>query len=228
MISVIIPTLNAGNTLANTLASLESLRGHIEVLVIDTGEAKDTQHYSTQYDWVHWLCAEPGRGPQLIAGVEAASGDILLFLHGDTVLVDGWVDAVLHAVNQPGFVLGAFTFKLDHPGWKFRVVERGVAWRCRRYNLPYGDQALFTTSEMYQELGGFPPIPLMEDVELVWKARTRGKVTLLPLEASTSAEKWLNDGVWNRTLKNWKFYRSYKKKRSDAFELAREYYTAQD
>jgi GT2 family glycosyltransferase len=148
---------------------------------------------------------------------------VFLFLHSDTVLEGNWIEAIGSAVKRSDFVLGAFRLRLDAARWRYRILEFFVGWRCRCFNLPYGDQSLFTSRKNYEAWGGFLPIPLMEDVELVWKARCKGRLTFLPLHSITSAAKWERDGFWRRTIKNWTFYLTYKKQHRNAWELARTY-----
>jgi rSAM/selenodomain-associated transferase 2/rSAM/selenodomain-associated transferase 1 len=223
MISVVIPTFRSGEKLKRTLSSLRPHAAALEIIVVDTEDCIDTVACQPSFPDVRWFAAPTGRGPQQNAGASAATGDILLFLHSDTRLQAGWIKAVEQAVARPGFTLGAFRFKLDQPGLIFRGIEAGVRLRNRLFQLPYGDQALFTSREIFTALGGFPDQSLMEDVELVWKARKRGRVRILPLEAISSADRWRNDGVWRRTWINWRTYLRYKYLRSKPDVLVHAY-----
>ncbi|MFT5124294.1 MAG: rSAM/selenodomain-associated transferase 2/rSAM/selenodomain-associated transferase 1 [Kiritimatiellia bacterium] len=223
MISVIIPTWRSGSKLQRTLTSLQPLASQLEIIIVDTEDLADTHAYQSAFPACLWLSAPKGRGPQQNAGASAATGDILLFLHSDTLLAEGWIPAVEQAVTRPGFILGAFRFTLDPSKPVFRLIEDGVRLRNRLLQLPYGDQALFTTREQFDSLGGFPNQPLMEDVELVWKARRRGKLTFLPLAATTSAERWQRDGVFKRTWINGRTYWSYKHQKARAETLVTTY-----
>ena len=222
-LTVVIPTFRSGPQLARTLDFLSADKEHLEVIVVDAGDAEDSKTFQSVFPWVRWMVAAPGRGIQLRAGVEVASNQALVFLHSDTVLEAGWMAAIERATGEDAFVLGCFRLHLEHSGLRFRFIERVVALRCLVFQLPYGDQCLFTTRARYDEMGGFPAIPLMEDVELVWKAQQLGRLTRLNLRATTSAEKWLRDGVIKRTWKNWRTYWAYKRSRSDAWELAKHY-----
>jgi hypothetical protein len=102
--------------------------------------------------------------------------------------------------NRPGDA-AVFTFRLDDPAWQARLIERGVALRGRLLALPYGDQGLLISRQMYEEVGGFRPLPLMEDVDLIRRIG-RGRLDTLDIAATTSAERWRQDGWWRRSARN--------------------------
>jgi rSAM/selenodomain-associated transferase 2 len=196
-LSIVIPALNASAMLADCLAAL---RGTDEIIVVDGGSTDHTPEIATQLG-AKVIPAKRGRGTQLHAGASAASGDWLLFLHADTLLGRGWRSAVAaHAASAPDHA-GHFDFALDDPAWQARLIERGVAVRVRLLALPYGDQGLLISRTLYSELGGFRPLPLMEDVDL---ARRIGKHRLRRLDATalTSAERWRRDGWLRRSTRN--------------------------
>jgi GT2 family glycosyltransferase len=140
---------------------------------------------------------------QLAAGAAAASADWLLFLHADTRLQPGWAEAVRRFTADPANRQKAacFRFRLDDPSPQARRVERLVAWRCRRLGLPYGDQGLLIHRTYYDELGGFKPVPLMEDVDLVRRIGRRN-IVMLAADALTSAARYRRDGYWLRPVRN--------------------------
>ncbi len=198
-LSVIIPTLNAAATLGATLASLD---GVPEVIVADGGSSDRTREVARQ-SGARIVNSEKGRGRQLAAGAEAASGDWLLFLHADTTLEDGWKRAVDGHIADPANERRAATFRfaLDDGSAEARRLERMVAWRAGTLGLPYGDQGLLIQRNFYGSLGGFRPLPLMEDVDLVRRIGRRRLVTL-PVAARTSAKRWRDEGWVNRSLRN--------------------------
>jgi rSAM/selenodomain-associated transferase 2 len=166
------------------------------------------------------LPSPAGRGGQLDAGARAARGDWIVFLHADTRLEAGWREAILHLpASCPG---GAFRFAVDSPRAGFRLVEWGVGWRCRLFALPYGDQALFARREAYVRAGGFPHLPLMEDVAFVRRLRREGRLALLGPRAFTSPRRWERRGIPATTLRNLWFLARYLAGRSPE-KLAREY-----
>ncbi|WP_172354795.1 MULTISPECIES: TIGR04283 family arsenosugar biosynthesis glycosyltransferase [Thermoleptolyngbya] len=200
VISVIIPTLNEAAELPSLLETL-SPSGTLEVIVADGGSQDDTRAIAQQYGAtvVH---SAPGRARQMNAGAAAAMGKTLLFLHADTRLPQKFPHLVQQTLAQPGVVLGAFDLLIDGTLPGLRWVERGVRWRSRWFSLPYGDQALFLRTDTFWQLGGFPEVPILEDLKLVRKAQTLGKVAIAPAVVSTSARRWEALGVWQTTLIN--------------------------
>jgi len=197
MLSVVIPTLNAAHTLRETLATLA---GAEEILVADGGSSDGTASLAAAFG-ARVIGAPRGRGPQLAAGVAAARCEWLLLLHADTRLAPGWQDvARAHMATAPRRA-GYGRFALDCADPRARRLERAVAWRCRVFGLPYGDQGLLIHRDLLREVGGVQPLPLMEDVDLV---RRLGKQRLagLDIAATTSAEKWQRDGWHRRSLRN--------------------------
>jgi rSAM/selenodomain-associated transferase 2 len=175
-VSAIIPTLNAAATLAHPLAALRGAVIVTEVVVVDGGSGDETIPLAHAAG-VRVMEAARGRGTQLAAGAGAALGDWLLFLHADCRPEPGWEAAVRAFCAAPNGDerAGYFDFALDDPAPWARRMERIVAWRCRNFALPYGDQGLLIARSLYEMVGGFAPLPLMEDVDLVRRlGPTRG------------------------------------------------------
>ena len=135
-------------------------------------------------------------------GADAASGALLLFLHADTLLPDGWPEMVREAMADPLVTIGAFRFRLDRSGPFQRWAERAVDWRVRLFKLPYGDQALFVKASVFRELGGYAGMPLMEDVDLVRRLKRYGRLSYLEAPVTTSARRWEKNGPLRTTLTN--------------------------
>ena len=200
-LSVILPTLNAAHRLPQALASLAPWPT-AERIVVDGGSSDGSRLLAEQEN-CRLLSSEPGRGRQLAAGAEAASGDWLLFLHADTRLSPGWAPVVSGFIAAADSQQRAGFFRLrfdcDHPG--ARRIERLANWRAERLGLPYGDQALLISRTLYRQCGGFRPLPLMEDVELVRRLGRR-RLKPLPAETLTSARKYYRDGWLARPAMN--------------------------
>jgi rSAM/selenodomain-associated transferase 2 len=201
-LSVIIPTLDAADGLAASLAVLSGARYIREIIVADGG-SRDATVAIARTAGARVIAAERGRGPQLAAGAAAASGEWLLFLHADCRLSPGWEDAAAAFIAGPNAAshAGYFAFALDDPCPAARRLERIVAWRCRVLGLPYGDQGLLIARSLYDAVGGFAALPLMEDVDL---ARRLGRDRLMPLPAAavSSAWRYRSGGYVRRPLRN--------------------------
>lgn len=199
-VSVVVPVLNGAAVLPHSLGPL--VAAVAEAVVVDGGSADDTVAVAEGLG-ARVIAAPRGRGVQMSSGAAAASADWLLFLHADTRLQPGWVEAVLHFTADPANRRKAacFRFRLDDPSPQARRVERVVAWRCRRFGLPYGDQGLLIHRAYYDELGGFIPVPLMEDVDLVRRIGRRN-IVMLAADALTSAARYRRDGYWLRPARN--------------------------
>ncbi len=199
-ISIIIPTFNEAANIENAIASTQPST-NVELIVVDGGSQDDTLSIA-QTLGVKVISSAPGRAAQMNAGAMAATGDILLFLHADTRLPAGFDSMVRSALQQPQTVAGAFSLLIDADYWALRWVEKGVNWRSHFYQMPYGDQAIFLTIEIFQKIGKFPELPIMEDFELIRRLKRIGKITIIPVPIVTSARRWLKKGVFQTTLLN--------------------------
>lgn len=212
LLSIVIPTLDAGAHLEACLTALEDGRKaaldqamevpDLEIVIADGGSSDDTRAIAERLG-LRLVTAPRGRGPQLSAGAKAASGDWLLFLHADTRLAQGWMMAAAGFFNNPAnrARAAAFRFALDDDSRAARILERLVAWRCRALALPYGDQGLLISRGLYDALGGYRDDPLMEDVALV-SAIGRERLRFLDVPAVTSAARYEKGGYVLRPLRN--------------------------
>lgn len=203
-LSVIVPTLQAAAGLGAALDSVSSAPalGDVETIVVDGGSTDGTRAVAAAKG-ARLISAPRGRGGQLARGADAAQGEWFLFLHADTVLDAGWDRAAAAFIADPGSRAraAAFRFALDDDRPAARRLEKLVAWRCRRLGLPYGDQGLLIARDFYRALGGFRPLPLMEDVDLARRiGRTR--FAFLPPAARSSAVRYRRDGYLRRPLRN--------------------------
>jgi rSAM/selenodomain-associated transferase 2 len=201
-VSAVVPALNAAETLAETLAALGRAAIVREVIVADGGSSDETIAHACSTG-ARVIMALRGRGSQLAAGAAAASGDWLLFLHADCRLEPGWENAVGVFLAAPGAAdrAGYFDLVLDDAAPAARRLERLVAWRCRVLALPYGDQGLLIARALYERVGGFAPLPLMEDVDLVRRLGRR-RLACIGARCIVSARRYRRDGYVCRPLRN--------------------------
>ena len=200
-LSVVIPALNAAQTLPGVLAALGSAPA--EIVLVDGGSTDATRAIAAAAGSVRVLAASRGRGGQIAAGTRVAAGPWLLLLHADTILAEGWVEAVRACMASPDGPARAWYFRLaldDHAA-AARRLERAVAWRCRVLGLPYGDQALLIHADLLDVVGGVRELPLMEDVDLVSRLG-RHRLGALDVPALTSAARWRREGYLARSARN--------------------------
>lgn len=208
MISVVIPTLDAEQRLAATLSALveAAVDGLVREVIVVDGGSKDRTRVIVDQSGADMIECAPGRGRQLAEGAARARSPWLLFLHADTVLQPGWereAVAFMRAVDlgeRPNSA-AAFRFKLDDKGLAPRTLEALVRLRCAAVRLPYGDQGLLISRRLFNEIGGYRDMPIMEDVDIV-RRLGRGRLTMLDAIATTSADRYKSDGYVARTLRN--------------------------
>jgi rSAM/selenodomain-associated transferase 2 len=208
MISVIVPTLNAEQSLAACLTALvpAAMNGFVKEVIISDGGSSDQTLAIADDAGASIVRAERGRGQQLGEGARETRSDWLLFIHADAVLEDGWEREVYRHIRmiengeQPDSA-AAFRFALDDEGMFATWLSGVVALRCWALRLPYGDQGLLISRKLYDEIGGFKPIALMEDVELVRRLGRR-RLKILRAKAITSAKRYRTDGYLKRMLRN--------------------------
>jgi rSAM/selenodomain-associated transferase 2 len=201
-VSVVIPTLNAADTLAGLTEQLRDTAIVKEIIIVDGGSSDETVAIARTAG-ARVIAASRGRGIQLAAGIGAASGDWLLFLHADCRLSPHWESAIVAFLAAPEATsrAGYFDFALDDPAPAARRLERIVAWRCRVLALPYGDQGLLIARSLYHAVGGFAPLPLMEDVDLV-RRLGRGRLAHIGARCISSPKRYRREGYWRRPLRN--------------------------
>ncbi len=169
--------------------------------MVDGGSQDDTNKIANSLG-VTIISSPPGRAVQMNKGAMLANGDILLFLHADTRLPPGYDVMIRTALQQPGTVAGAFSLRIDAALLSLRLIEWGVNWRSRFLQMPYGDQAIFLTKEVFEKLGNFPELPMMEDFEIMRRLKRIGRIAIIPVPVITSARRWLQKGVCKTTLIN--------------------------
>jgi rSAM/selenodomain-associated transferase 2 len=200
-VSVIIPTLNEAAIVAQSVALALAMQP-LEVIVADGGSSDATVALAEAAGAIIVL-APRGRAKQQNAAARVAAGDTLLFLHADTHLPDDGVRQIESALADQHVGYGAFRQTIEAAGWLYRLLEHGNAWRAAQRGLPYGDQGIFVRRGLFDEVGGFPELGLMEDVFLMRRLRRLARPVLLPGPLYVSARRWQRRGVVRQTLRNW-------------------------
>jgi len=200
-LSVIIPTLNEEENIRDSIISARCPDS--EIIVVDGGSRDRTLDIAEELG-VRIIKTERGRGIQQNIGAREARGEVLVFLHADTRLPRGYSYDIFHEMMDKELLVGSFLFKtdMDHP--IMRLIEVVANMRARFFCLPYGDQAFFIKKEKFKEIGGFPIVPIAEDLYFIHKASKLGKVKVVPKAAITSSRKWKRYGIFKTTLFHWK------------------------
>ncbi|MBA2493037.1 MAG: TIGR04283 family arsenosugar biosynthesis glycosyltransferase [Gammaproteobacteria bacterium] len=201
-LSVIIPALNEAAGIVRTLQSLQALRtwGH-EVIVVDGGSQDDTLKVCRPF--VDRLLRAPrGRARQMNAGAAVASGNVLVFLHADTILPRS-ADRAIRMVLHKGSRWGRFDVKLSGRRWLLRLVERTMNLRSRVTGICTGDQAIFVRRQSFEKIGGFKNIELMEDIALSRALRRLGRPARIKWKAVTSSRRWESEGIARTIARMW-------------------------
>jgi len=223
-ISIIIPVLNEASVIAQTLIALQPLReaGH-EVIVVDGGSHDDTMTLSKPYaDKV--IQGSHGRSRQMNGGAKLASYEILLFLHADTFLPDYTDQIIIEGINGRGKSWGHFDVRLSGKHPLLRVIEFLMNWRSQLSGIATGDQAIFVKRDLFETIGGFPEIDLMEDIALCKVLKRFGRPLCLHQAVLTSSRRWEEKGLIRTVFLMWLLRLAYFFKASPN-QLARLYYS---
>lgn len=199
-ISIIVPVINEQEQLAITLSHILLAPGD-ELIVVDGGSSDQTPDIARKFT-PNVLSSLPGRARQMNLGAAHATGDILLFLHADTILPPTGLNAVRRTMQRSQTAGGAFHLVITPITLGLRLIAWGANLRSRFGQLPYGDQALFVRRDLFETLGGYPDEPFLEDVKLVRALRHYGRLVLVPEAVQTSGRRWLNEGVVYTTTRN--------------------------
>ena len=210
-ISVIIPTLNEERTIVATLARTASL-GFDELIVVD-GESTDEtpallesyrlKTQSSALSPVHWVTAPAGRARQMNEGAKASRGEVLLFLHADTQLPRDATTVINRALADRRMVGGRFDVRFDRPSMWGTIISKTMNWRSRLSSLATGDQALFVRRPIFEQMGGFADMPLMEDIEFSGRLKQAGATAALTETVTTSFRRWEQQGPLRTILLMW-------------------------
>lgn len=220
--SIIIPTLNEARLIEATIKACQDT-GADEVIISDGGSTDATLEIAHRLECVT-VDGNRGRGLQLGAGTKLASGELLLFVHADTRLAPSCLEQVQECCDTISHqrCWGCFRQEIRKPGRRYRWLETGNAWRAAKRGYVYGDQAMWITRNLYEEVGGFSSAPLMEDVIISERLRKIAMPFVLPGPVSIPGRHWEKRGVTRTTIRNWILFQKYKMG-TDPEKIARNY-----
>jgi rSAM/selenodomain-associated transferase 2 len=204
-ISVVIPVFREEPLINDAICRLRGMAFDkaLEIIVVDGSEEGGTLRAVADSRAKSILSAR-GRGSQMNAGAKAAGGDVLLFLHVDTELPADGLERISSAMELGHFVGGAFDLGIADRGLAYRIIERAASLRSRLTRIPYGDQAIFFKRDYFLRIGGYRPLPIMEDVDLMRRVKKRGdRIHLIGEKVKTSSRRWRKEGLARCTLRNW-------------------------
>ena len=203
-ISIIIPVLNEEQNILKTLNAIlnNSYENDIEIIVIDGGSQDKTVEFVKKLGVKIYISPQKGRANQMNFGVSKAQGDILLFLHGDTIIPANFTKIIYKILKQPKTIAGAFLLKIDSHKKSLKLVEKFTNLRSQLFSLPYGDQGIFLKKSTFKDIDGFKNLAIMEDFDLIQRLKKQGKITIAPLAVNTSSRRWEKLGTFKTTLIN--------------------------
>ena len=193
LVSIIIPTLNEAAVVAAALENADGLSGDKEVIVADGSSTDRTVEIASRQAKV--VSGPRGRAVQMNSGAAAARGDVLLFLHADTILPSDALSAIKSALSDSNVIGGRFRVKLANPGWRYRWLGWNINARDRLVGGFTGDQAIFVRREVFQTMGGYREAGLMEDLDFARRMDRAGNVARMPQYVTTSARRWEKGGL---------------------------------
>jgi rSAM/selenodomain-associated transferase 2 len=201
-LSIIVPMLNEQASIATTLNALRAGAPDAEIIVVDGGSGDDSQGIARP------LCdllleARRGRANQLNAGAARASGEVLAFVHADTIVPRSFAADIASAMHNPAVVGGRFDLELDDPALPYRLIGWLISVRSRLSRTGTGDQAIFVRREVFRCLGGFPGLEICEDLDFARSLKRAGTVACLRSRVATSARRWQRAGLIRTVLRMW-------------------------
>jgi rSAM/selenodomain-associated transferase 2 len=203
--SIIIPALNEAVTINGLISHLRGLQqaAKAEIIIVDGSDDGDTAG-AVNHESVRCINSQRGRAIQMNTGAQIAQGDILIFLHADTRLPQDALILIDRAIGQDGVVGGAFDLAIQSNRKSLKIIGKVASRRSRMTRIPYGDQAIFIRRDYFRNLGGYPEVPLMEDVALMRIIKRRGdRIHIIPRCVGTSPRRWEKEGILYTTIRNW-------------------------
>ncbi len=199
-VSIIVPTLNEELVLENTLTQIQQLSPH-ELIVMEGGSSDETCRISEKFSYLV-ITGSAGRALQFNSVANEATGDLLLFLHADSRIEPESYRKMLECMENPKWIGGAFTLCIESGKWSLKLIALLANIRSKYFGLAYGDQGFFVRKEVFNDMNGFSPIPICEDLDFYYRLRKKGSVILLKEKAHTSPRRWINEGIFFTTARN--------------------------
>jgi len=193
-VSIVVPVLNEAAMVEAALVRLGRDFGQCELVVVDGGSTDGTRRLAESLASV--VSSPPGRAAQMNAGAAATRGDVLWFVHADTVIDPRAVTQIRQALSDPAVVGGGLSLRFDRRGAGLGLLARASNGRARLLHQIFGDQAMFVRRSAFDALGGFPALSLMEDLEMSRRLHARGRLVLLPATSTASARRFTEHGTW--------------------------------
>tara|TARA_Y100001968_G_C19344956_1_gene711539 strand:+ start:183 stop:887 length:705 start_codon:yes stop_codon:yes gene_type:complete len=211
-LSVIIPTFNEASRLPLLLADIKQYPNSLEINIVDA-ESNDLTDLITKLANANFYhCKKRSRGKQLQYGASISKGDWLLFIHADSRLTKGWYKSIIKTIENPDSSKYGwyFDFKINSKSPRLKILEAAVSLRCNLFKTPYGDQGLLINKYLYEQIGGYSSIDIMEDIDLIERLKKRTKVKRLHSIIYTSPRKWQNKSIIIQAIKNASLIRRWK------------------
>lgn len=193
-VSIVVPVLNEAAVIGACLTRLRRDFADCDLVVVDGGSTDRTVAIAAPLARV--LCGQPGRAGQMNAGARATAGEVLWFVHADTTIAPEALVQLRAALADSDTVGGGLRLRFDTPGRGLRVLARMSNLRARWLHQVYGDQSMFVRRKVFDELGGFAPLPLMEDLDLSRRLHDRGRLVLIPATSTASTRRFEAHGTW--------------------------------
>ncbi|MFQ5444222.1 MAG: TIGR04283 family arsenosugar biosynthesis glycosyltransferase [Nitrospinales bacterium] len=199
-VSIIIPTLNEAAVIEKVLSYTQRLKPY-EIILGDGGSTDNTLTIAGRFSPRVVTCP-PGRGLQMNAAAGEALGDVLLFLHADSMMEPQGYAKMIELMARQESVGGAFSLKIDSDKLLLQLISRIATWRAKFFHIVYGDQAIFVRKDIFQRMGGFRPFPICEDLDFFRRLKKEGGVLILDEKAFTSPRRWIKEGILFTTARN--------------------------
>ena len=201
MLSIIIPVLNEEQALPSTLDRLSEQASHEQVIIVDGGSTDNTESICRNYPHMGYIKSDKGRARQMNTGARHANGDDLLFLHADTVLPEDALRDIHISLNVNGHLAGGFAHSFGSDDWRLRLISFLDNHRCQQTKIIYGDQAMFVKRSLFDKLGGFPDVAIMEDICFCEGLVKHCTPVILEAPVITDPRKFVKMGIWRSLLR---------------------------